>query len=563
MLSEGSLVAGKYRVLHKIGIGGMSTVYLVINASANKQWALKEIRKSGQIKEERVRMSLSTELNILKKLRHKYIPSIVDVLDDGETMLILMDYIDGRPLSGIVKKEGAQKEEDVIRWMKELSEVLIYLHEQDPPILHRDIKPSNVMLKDDGDIVLIDFGTAKEVSNEKDKSADNLTVPLGTPGYAAPEQSRTTSATDVRTDIYSLGATAYHLVTGISPADSPVMKPIREIVPSLSGGLEKIITKCTAADPDKRYQNCHDLLHDLEHYYEFDEAYIREKKKAKTGIIVSAVSAAAALALGIGLLHISDNIKQENYDDLLRTAETATDTAVKEASYKEAVIVDSTKGEAYEGLLDIYLSDGEFTTREEEDYLSVLNDKNGSKTNEQALLSGSDYGEAAYRTGLAYYYYYDGGVSLAKPWFDLAENSGELSEAKTERSRILSSISSYYRDLNTKDKAGDSEGDYRTYFNDLASLAGSDIAGSDNVRTALVAYREITYRLSTDTNEFKKADVTEDEMTGLLDTVEAAIAGLPSDDFDETDTGLIADIEKNVKNARFNILAIYEGRTAE
>ncbi len=136
------------------------------------------------------------------------------------------------------------------------------------------MKPSNIMLKPDGKVMLIDFGIAREF---KDTSVADTTC-LGTQGYAAPEQYGGQGQTDARTDIYCLGATLYHLLTGHNPSEPPYeMYPIRYWNPELSSGLEEIILKCTQKNPDDRYQSCAELLYALEHYNELDIEYKRKQ----------------------------------------------------------------------------------------------------------------------------------------------------------------------------------------------------------------------------------------------------------------------------------------------
>ena len=162
MLEIGSLVDGKYKILNEVGRGGMSVVYLAMNEKANKQWAIKEVRKDGIRDFEVVKQGLIVETDMLKKLRHPSLPSIIDVIEDEDTFLIVMDYIEGNPLSSALEEFGAQPQELVISWAKQLCDVLGYLHSQNPPIIYRDMKPANVMLKPDGNVTLIDFGTARE-----------------------------------------------------------------------------------------------------------------------------------------------------------------------------------------------------------------------------------------------------------------------------------------------------------------------------------------------------------------------------------------------------------------
>lgn len=218
MLRIGDLLDGKYKILNEVGRGGMSIVYLAVNERANKTWAVKEVRKDGLSDSRAVRRGLIAETDLMKKLRHPSLPGIVDVIDSEDSFVIVMDYIEGRSLLEVLKTEGAQPEERVITWAFQLCDVLEYLHSQDPPVIYRDMKPANIMLKPDGTVTLVDFGTAREF---KDQAGAEDTVCLGTRGYAAPEQYGSRGQTDARTDIYCLGATLYHLLTGHNPAEPP------------------------------------------------------------------------------------------------------------------------------------------------------------------------------------------------------------------------------------------------------------------------------------------------------------------------------------------------------
>ena len=160
MLEIGSLIDGKYKILNEVGHGGMSVVYLAMNERANKQWAIKEVRKDGVKDFEVVKQSLVAETNMLKKLSHPSLPDIVDVIDEDDRFLIVMDYIEGNSLKTALQEYGVQSQKNVIKWAKQLCDVLGYLHSQNPPIIYRDMKPANIMLKPDGNVVLIDFGTA-------------------------------------------------------------------------------------------------------------------------------------------------------------------------------------------------------------------------------------------------------------------------------------------------------------------------------------------------------------------------------------------------------------------
>ena len=123
MLEIGSIIDGKYKILNKIGQGGMSVVYLAMNERANKQWAIKEVRKDGVKDYEVVRQGLIAETDILKRLNHPHLPSIIDVIDRDDTFLIVMDYIEGKALDYWLKKDGAQPQERVVEWAKQICDV--------------------------------------------------------------------------------------------------------------------------------------------------------------------------------------------------------------------------------------------------------------------------------------------------------------------------------------------------------------------------------------------------------------------------------------------------------
>ncbi len=360
MLKIGSIIDGKYKILNKVGQGGMSVVYLAMNEKANKQWAIKEVRKDGVKDFELIKQGLIVETDMLKKLSHPSLPSIVDVIEDDNTFLIVMDYIQGNPLSKTLEEYGAQSQENVVEWAKQLCDVLGYLHSRKPPIIYRDMKPANVMLKPDGSITLIDFGTAREY---KSKNIADTTC-LGTIGYAAPEQFGGMGQTDARTDIYCLGATLYHLVTGMNPCEPPYeIKPIRQINPALSNGLEKIIMKCTQRDPDARYQSCAELIYDLEHFDEMDNTY-RRKMKFRLGIFITSV----ILTIGFGCVAIwgnasAENIKSKNYSYILSNAKSLDD-------YYNAILTDPSKTDAYIELVNYLRTDT--LTKEEADGLNQL-----------------------------------------------------------------------------------------------------------------------------------------------------------------------------------------------
>lgn len=260
MIEQGTIL-NSYRILEKIGQGGMSWVFTAEDLRTGARKVIKESldniypegRQNGVI-------HVSLEMELLTKLSHPGLPVIEDILTIDNKHLIVMEHIPGASLQDLVSKYGAQPLESVLDWIIQLCDILSYLHRQNPPIIFRDIKPSNIMLRPDGKIKLIDFGIARVYKEDEIKD----TVLLGTRGYAAPEQYGGFGQTDIRTDIYGIGATVYHLISGHDPCRPPYLKkPITYWNPSLPIKLEKIIQKCLKADPEDRYSRCEEVLREL------------------------------------------------------------------------------------------------------------------------------------------------------------------------------------------------------------------------------------------------------------------------------------------------------------
>lgn len=587
MLQIGSVVDGKYKVLNKIGQGGMSVVYLALNERANKTWAIKEVRKDGVQDFATVKRGLIAETNILKSLSHKYLPSIVDVIDDKDTFIIVMDYIQGKSLKELLKEsmeyEGfPMAVEDVISWGKQLCEVLYYLHTREQPIIYRDMKPSNVMIKPDGEISLIDFGTARvfKTGNTED------TICLGTPGYAAPEQYGGNGQTRPQTDIYCLGATLHHLITGRDPAPTPFNFPlITQCRPTLLDetprelrnavlGLEMVIEKCTQYEIKDRYQSCAELKYDLEHLEELGLPY-RKKLKHKMIAFGGCLLMAAVLG-GVSLfgMIMENRTKTSGYDYYIEAAKTASSSNKLEL-YQKAIELNPTSETAYLEMLEEMIATEGFTTEDDALMTSVLYSKyNGrdkdNKTYFQANRSGYVY--FAYELGCAYYTAGDGSgdKSSAAGWFqivneaDLDSMNFDINGAYVDKtqmkamSEILGRICDYYKSnsIGKVNELGMGEYTYGEYWDDLMALLDGDVAGDANVMLELKLYNEIVYQIYTRTIEFKteaglKAeDLNEalDKVTDKLDRVDSRSNSIPQ---------TIMEIEEDIAMARKNITAAY------
>ena len=563
MLEIGSLIDGKYRILNKVGQGSMGVVYMAMNERANKTWAIKEVQKDGKQDFEVVKQGLIVETDMLKRLDHAHLPSIVDVIDSNESFLIVMDFIEGRTLKAILDDEGAQPQEDVIEWAKQLCDVLGYLHSRKPPIVYRDMKPSNVMLKPDGSVILFDFGTAREY---KETSVED-TVCLGTRGYAAPEQYGGHGQTDARTDIYCLGATMYHLLTGHNPSQPPFeMYPIRQWNANLSSGLEAIILKCTSENPEKRYQSCAELLYALEHYWETDKAYRKKQCAAFRNFLIPA-SFAVIFGISSAVFYgLRTGEKNSTYEAYISEAKGSVSQEEELENYRAAIAVDPGRADAYMGLLnELLLADGVLTSEESEKLREILIGRTeGSQETYQEQFRNSNpegYLQFAYEAGLSYYYRFEerGNKKNAKAYFEYVKDNGagyQLEASKIARAERLYKIANYYSQIGIPDAAGDEDTSFGDYWEDLTAISEGNLVEADNPTTALVVYRELAVQIVTNTVAFKSAGITREQMEEQLENIKAR---LKSDfkNVNETVRSEMKKLEEAVEKAELAIQSTY------
>lgn len=275
----------QYLVLKEVARGGMAIIYQAQDLENQHTVAIKQeglTPITDQSIKTLAREQLQLQLKALGPLDHPNVPKIYDQFSDQDHEYLVMELLEGRSLMEILEQSQEQdrllEESRVIGWALQALDALSYLHSQPQAIIHRDIKPHNLMLNCDGRVVLMDFDLMKRTDRRQISETHVLLHSLGTEQYAPPEQYADSGLhTDIRTDIYSLGATLYHLLAGQPPPRSvdrvmpvsivdPVAKrppPLTKINPTVGRRTEQIIFKALEIDPDYRYQSVDQLREDL------------------------------------------------------------------------------------------------------------------------------------------------------------------------------------------------------------------------------------------------------------------------------------------------------------
>lgn len=267
-LKAGEVLRNRYKIRRTIGQGGMGSIYLADDLRLEgRQCAIKEVEHDRSLPPELVRQAREQflrEATILARLDHPNLPKVSDFFSIGGRDYLAMDYVPGKDLRTLMndaRQQGAfLSESDVLSWASQLADALSYLHSQEPPILHRDIKPSNLKLTPSGLLKLVDFGLVKILAS------DEVTITIlqgrGTALYTPLEQyGGDVGHTDVRSDIYSFGATLYHLLTNHPPVEvrerflhPESLLPPRQLNPDISPRTERAILWAMSLHPNDRPQ---------------------------------------------------------------------------------------------------------------------------------------------------------------------------------------------------------------------------------------------------------------------------------------------------------------------
>ncbi|MCZ6530895.1 MAG: serine/threonine-protein kinase [Chloroflexi bacterium] len=265
-VKSGRTLRERYVITRVIGRGGMGSIYLAEdNRLSGRICAIKEVYQASDLPEEirtQGRDQFYREASVLAQLDHPNLPKVSDFFTEDERDYLVMDYVPGDDLKSLMDQARRKSKflpmEEVLVWGMQIADALEYMHSQDPPVIHRDLKPSNLKLTPNGLIKLVDFGLVKQMA------PDEMTVTViqgrGTATYTPLEQyGGDTGHTDLRSDIYALGATLYHLLTNQPPLEAKqrflrphALKPPSEFNPKIKAPLEEAVLWAMALHPDDR-----------------------------------------------------------------------------------------------------------------------------------------------------------------------------------------------------------------------------------------------------------------------------------------------------------------------
>ena len=574
---------GRYRIEKELGRGGMSVVYLAEDLHLGKYWAVKAIRKSpdGMSSEgESGRASLLAEAELMKKLEHPALPRIVDIFTEQDSVILVMDYVEGDTLAELLKRIGPFSEKLVREWLICLAGVLQYLHSQDPPVIYRDMKPANVIRKRDGNLVLLDLGIAREYKTDQELD----TVALGTRGYAPPEQYGN-AQTDIRSDIYSLGMTGAELLTGIPPDKDPWFyqsHPFRKVFPEISQDMENILNRCLAFSPRDRFESCAALIRALRH----QDRMPRNGKSGRTIMVKRGrILFLTGLIVWEGLAGlVTGNAKEKTAQaqttqvhtepEQTESAQAKSEEAEPEQTEKVQTESGATESEQAEQETEFVSNEPTQTQDPAKELLSFLagSERSGVFSEEQSSLlqeylaalpdeirqDSRRYGEICYEAGRLYLFCYAGDkgslrsrILHAQPYFAEAE----VPEAGAYR-QLCDFFITYV--FSVPGVEGPDTGDCMGALQEIRiCLEEADkISDGDGPYLQLVWLQSMEELLREYRQSFADTWVSKEELTGVLDQIEEKVHAIRAEHADLA--ALQEEILAACAHSREDILRTYE-----
>ena len=469
-----------YQIIGEIGSGGGGVVYKAYHLRLQKYVVIKKIKDSVKGK-----IDLRGEADILKRLHHPYLPQVYDFVTVDDDVYTVIDYIEGKSFDLFLSSGFAFTQAQVLKWGRQLAEVLCYLHDQKPAIIHSDIKPANIMLRENGDICLIDFnisysgeGDAQAIGktdgysppeqyvqksqnqpSQSNHSTPHPSMPHQTgahspdsngvdtdiSGLVQPPKSSTNRPSlnyykqidlkiDARSDIYSFGATLYHLYTGKRPNKATEsLIPIVTLRPNISEGLAYIITKSLSPNPADRFQTAHDLLNVLNNVHKWDRRYKQRRAKENLYFLIYGLALSICIIITVLGFRTLEDEKIERYDAAIQNAESAyeegnLDGVMTYASEATNVLKDHPESYYWHGMALFEVGDYEACVSYLSDKVNIefVEEKNKETADLQFLMGNALFEDQSYDSATEFYqkaielnddnpeYYRDLAISLGR-----------------------------------------------------------------------------------------------------------------------------------------------------
>ena len=517
------IILNKYRIVRIVsGDGtnkrGMSNLYKAQDRDLGIHWAIKEIIKNSDGTVSIQQSALIREAQIMRKLQHPSIPRIVSIEQLPDRILIVMDWVDGKSVGDWLRTSGAMTPARGVSIIKSVCGVLSYLHNRPTPIFYRDMKPENIMYDPNTKrVMLLDFGISVEVDPNKP-----IKDRLGTKGYfdkysLAPSRRELASGVkeryfDLRSDVYSLGWTMFHIFTGVHPhnyikpkkdKNQEITRDVREFAKNVPKSLADVIIKATEEEPRDRYQSIEELQIALEELDKVDRG-LNKKLKRKintvigigfTGMLLSVGSIAPYMAYEQGLKNeynvlVSNASKSGDFDDFVK---------VIEYSSKDIT--------PYFGLIDAIKKDGVFSPGEEKTFLDLVN------PNLVSLEKDSRYKEFAFEVGRLYWLYYnkENSEETASRWFKDAKGYSKLAD-------VYASVGSFPTEVIKAANEGTDSGMYKKQWDLLNSVTGqSELVELQIVKARLYLLSTYPYRLKADGVSYEEVLASLDSISSLVE----------------------------------------------